>query len=179
MAASTGTKSAGDERAPALREPWADQLATRADIKARQAAKIRELGEALATAGFRTLDRQANALGLSRSTTWTVLRASHKNSGLSAAIINRMLRAPQLPPPVRVKIFEYIKAKTTGSYGHSKTQRQLFAERLAITGVGRLSMGLAAQQKPKDRLRRTVAPVVDADDVIESARARTSYRHSS
>jgi len=53
-----------------------------AEMKARQAAKIRELGHALVDSGFMTLDEQAKALGLARSTTWTILRASHKGSGL-------------------------------------------------------------------------------------------------
>src|SRR5262249_19878861 len=68
-----------------------------AEMKARQAAKMRELGHALVDAGFLTLDEQSKALGVARSTTWTILRASHKGSGLSAAIIKRMLLSPQLP----------------------------------------------------------------------------------
>src|SRR6266436_6295883 len=48
-----------------------------AEMKARQAAKIRELGHALVDAGFLTLDEQSKVLGLARSTTWTILRASH------------------------------------------------------------------------------------------------------
>jgi hypothetical protein len=59
-----------------------------AEMKARQAAKIRELGHALVDSGFMTLDDQSKALGLARSTTWTILRTSHKGSGLSAAISN-------------------------------------------------------------------------------------------
>jgi hypothetical protein len=47
-------------------------------MKARQAAKIRELGHALVDGGFLTLDEQSKVLGLARSTTWTILRASHK-----------------------------------------------------------------------------------------------------
>jgi hypothetical protein len=42
-------------------------------MKARQAAKIRELGHALVDAGFLTLDEQSKAVGLARSTTWTIL----------------------------------------------------------------------------------------------------------
>jgi hypothetical protein len=49
--------------------------------KARQVAKIKELGAALAADGFVTLDEQARALGLSRSTAWAVLKANHKASG--------------------------------------------------------------------------------------------------
>jgi hypothetical protein len=64
------------------------------EMKSRQAAKIRERGQSLIDAGFVTLDQQPEALGLARSTTWTILRASHKGSGLSAAGINRMLLSP-------------------------------------------------------------------------------------
>ena len=46
-----------------------------ADVKARQSSKIRELGEALITAGFVSLDAQARVLGLPRSTAWTILSA--------------------------------------------------------------------------------------------------------
>src|SRR5215471_7103640 len=49
-----------------------------ARMKARQSSKIRELAEALKSAGFLTLDEQAQALGLSRSAASTILRASHK-----------------------------------------------------------------------------------------------------
>src|SRR5437870_3903816 len=65
-----------------------------ARMKARQSSKIRELVEAVKSAGFSTLDEQAKALGLSRSTAWTIRKTSHKASGLSASIINRMLAAP-------------------------------------------------------------------------------------
>src|SRR5262245_50345271 len=90
------------------------------EFKARQSAKIKELGEALIAAGFCMLHQQAKALGLTRSTTLTILKASHKSSGLSAAVINRMLAAPQLPPRVRLKIFEYICEKSAGHYGDNR-----------------------------------------------------------
>jgi hypothetical protein len=101
-------------------------------MKARQAAKIREIGEALAIAGIRTLDERAMALGLSRSTTWTILKGSHKGSGLSATLINRMLAAPRLPPLVRAKILEYIEEKTAGLYGDGQTQLRRFAASLTF-----------------------------------------------
>jgi hypothetical protein len=101
-----------------------------AEMKARQAAKIRELGHALVDAGFLTLDEQSKALGLARSTTWTILRASHKGSGLSAAIIRRMLLSPKLPPFARRKILEYTADKLAGVYGGSRTQRRKFFERV-------------------------------------------------
>jgi hypothetical protein len=116
-------RQAGHERFIAKKEQ-----AVVVEMKARQAAKIRELQHALVSAGFLTLDEQSKALGLARSTTWTILRASHKGSGLSAAIIKRMLLSPQLPPLARRKILEYTTDKLAGAYGGSRTQRLQFFE---------------------------------------------------
>ena len=88
-----------------------------ARMKARQSYKIRELAEALKSAGF---------------TAWTIRRASHKASGLSASIINRMLAAPELPSLARTKILEYVEEKAAGLYGGSRSQRRKFAARLSI-----------------------------------------------
>jgi predicted DNA-binding transcriptional regulator AlpA len=101
------------------------------ELKARQSAKIREVRDALIEAGLLTLDQQAKALGLSRSTTWTILRANHKASGLSASIVNRMLASPQLPPLVRAKVLEYIAERTAGLHGHNKLQLRRFTARLS------------------------------------------------
>jgi hypothetical protein len=103
-----------------------------ARMKARQSSKIRELAEAVKSAGFLTLDEQAIALGLSRSTAWTIRKASHKASGLSASIINRMLAASELPPFARTKILEYVEEKAAGLYGGSRRHRRKFAARLSI-----------------------------------------------
>ena len=99
-------------------------------VKARQASKIREIGDALIALGYLALDEQAKALGLARSTAWTILQANHKSSGLSATVINRMLAAPQLPTLVRA-ILEYIDEKVAGLYGHSKLQLRRFTARRA------------------------------------------------
>jgi hypothetical protein len=103
-----------------------------AEMKARQADKLREIREALIAAGILSLDEQARVLRLPRSTAWTVLQGNHKGSGLSAAIVNRMLAAPRLPPRVRAKILEYVEAKAAGLFGHSKSQRRRFIERLLV-----------------------------------------------
>jgi len=95
-------------------------------MKARQSTKLTGIKEALGTAGIHTLDEQARALGLNRITTWTVLRGNHRNSGLSAASINRILAAPQMPPLVRAKILEYVGEKTARTYGLSAKPRQKF-----------------------------------------------------
>ena len=113
--------------------------------RALQAEKIREVGEALVSSGLVTLDEQAEALGLCRSTTWTILQANHKNSGLSANVINIMLDSPRLPPAVRAKILEYVEQKLAGRYGHGPPQLSRFAGRLqASKHVGR-SKNVAAE----------------------------------
>src|SRR5262245_40267150 len=82
-------------------------------LKDRQCRKIRQLKDALVESGFTALDEQALALGLSRSSTWALLRGTHKASGLSAAIISRMLNSPLLPPLARATIVEYIEEKAS------------------------------------------------------------------
>ena len=100
-------------------------------MKARQAVKIRQLGETLVAAGFRQLDEQARVLGLSRSTTWTILHGNHKNTGLSASVIKRMLAQPRLPALVRRKIREYVDEKSAGMYGHNPMQVRRFIAALS------------------------------------------------
>jgi hypothetical protein len=101
------------------------------ETKSGQCSKIREIGKALRAEGLISLDQQATALGLSRSTAWTILRGDHKSSGLSANVIRRMLAVPKLPPQVRRKILEYVAEKSAGRYGHSEKQLRRFAAKLS------------------------------------------------
>ena len=103
---------------------------SRAAAKAAQRAKITELREALVVAGFHGLDDQAAALGLSRSTAWTVLGGRHKASGLSAFIVKRMLSSPLLPHTARRTLHEYIEQKLAGAYGHGPFSRRMFQVRV-------------------------------------------------
>jgi len=96
-----------------------------------QSKKISEIAEALITVGYLCLDHQASALGLPRSTTWTILQSRHKNSGLSAAVIKRILGQPQLPDPVRRKVLEYVEQKSSGVYGHNPQRVRRFAASLS------------------------------------------------
>ena len=102
-------------------------------MRAMQRSKIREFRQALVK-GVLTLDQQAESLGLGRSTAWTTLRGNHKHSGLSAAIIKRMLSSQQLPPPARKILLEYVEEKLAGAYGHNQTQLRRFRERLGANG---------------------------------------------
>jgi hypothetical protein len=102
---------------------------SKAKLKARQTAKLGEIREALIAEGFSTLDQQAAVLGLSRSTTWTIVKASHKSSGLSPATLARMLASPRLSPRVRARINEYIEEKSAGFYGDNEHCLRRFADR--------------------------------------------------
>ena len=108
---------------------------TVAKMKARQSAKIQEIADALISAGFNTLDQQADILGVCRSTAWTLLKSTHKGSGLSAKVISRMLTVRQLPPLVRRKILEYVEEKASGQYGHSAKLRRKFITALSARHI--------------------------------------------
>ena len=115
--------------APSLQEyGGGDVLAKKKD---RQSRKIRQFRGALVEAGFVTIDAQSKVLGLARSTTWAILKGKYKSSGLSATIVNRILKAPRLPSAVRARIIEYVEEKAAGLYGHNKAQRLRFIARLS------------------------------------------------
>ena len=82
-----------------------------------QATKMREIRDALITAGYLHLDAQARALGLSRSTAWSILQANHKRTAITAAVIKRMLDQPGLPSSVRAKILEHVETKPLKNIG--------------------------------------------------------------
>ena len=105
-------------------------MTSTAHPKARQRAKMREIVEALVAVGYDRLDSQAAALGLSRSTMWTIIKAAHKSSGLSGKTLKRMLSAPGLHPRVRRKILEYIEERNDGHYGSTGNSLRRFNQRL-------------------------------------------------
>ena len=66
------------------------------------------IADALIASGYTSLDQQAKALGLSRSTAWTIVHAKHKVDRLSAKVSARMLQNPRLPPLVRATLQRYL-----------------------------------------------------------------------
>ena len=66
------------------------------------------IADALIASGYTSLDQQARALGLSRSTAWTIVHAKHKVDRLSAKVSARMLKNPGLPPLVRATLQQYL-----------------------------------------------------------------------
>ena len=137
------------------------------NAKARQAAKMREIGEALVAAGYDSLDAQAAALGLPRSTTWTIIKATHKSSGLSGATLKRVLSAPGLHPLVRRKILEYIEEKNNGRYGTTKHCLRRFNQRL---GGGSIKLQLVDPVQSAEQSRFDKSTMVD-DRPLKLARA--------
>ena len=128
--------------------------------RALQVRRIKEIGDALVLAGVSSLDDQACALGLCRSTAWSLLKASHKNSGLSASVVNAILKSPKLPPEVRSKVLEYVEEKISGCYGHRSRQISRFAARLALSKqIARSrSMGFDTTQLPKTAANSPIRP---------------------
>ena len=100
-------------------------------MQARQTCKIEQLREVFFANGRLSVKEQAELLGLCRSTAHAVLQRYYKKSGLSAAIIKRMLACPRLPERARTIILEYIAEKIDGSYGNSRSQRRRFTAALA------------------------------------------------
>jgi hypothetical protein len=90
------------------------------------------ISEALIASGYTSLDEQAEALGLSRSTTWTITKSKHKLGRLSAKTINRILKNPQTPADVRAVVLEYIVRR-------SKTASASFNHRVRTNGGPLLS----------------------------------------
>ena len=101
------------------------------DLKAMQAAKIRELRQELLRVGLMTLDQQAKSLGLGRSTAWAVLKGNHKCSGLSTKVIKRMLASEQLPSSARMVLLDYVANRSAGAYGHNRARLRAFRTEMA------------------------------------------------
>ena len=69
--------------------------------------ELGRISQALISSGYTSLDEQAKALGVHRSTAWMIIKNKHKLGRLSAKTIDRILSNPQTPPPVRTVIRQY------------------------------------------------------------------------
>jgi hypothetical protein len=70
--------------------------------------RLQHISEALITSGYTSLDRQAKALGVHRSTAWTIVNTKHKLDRLSTKTTKRILANPELPPSVRSVMQQYL-----------------------------------------------------------------------
>src|SRR5262245_45948706 len=76
---------------------------------------IEHIADALIASGYTSLDQQAKALGINRSTTWTIVKVKHKRGRLSARTTERILANPDLPGRVRAVIQQYLTERSAPS----------------------------------------------------------------
>ena len=69
---------------------------------------IEQISKALIASGFLTLDAQAKALGVHRSTAWTIIKTKHKLGRLSAKTTQSILANHETPAAVRAVIEKYL-----------------------------------------------------------------------
>jgi hypothetical protein len=84
--------------------------------------KIQDIMEALISSGCNSLDDQARALGLPRSTVWTMRRNSHKLGRLSAKTLERIVANPETPPRVLYSVQKYVREKLDAFQNHGHKQ---------------------------------------------------------
>lgn len=84
------------------------------DVTVRK-TKIHDIAEALISSGYMSLDEQAKALGVHRSTAWTIVRNKHKLGRLSAKTIERIIANPETPPLVLTAVQSYLGEKIGAS----------------------------------------------------------------
>jgi hypothetical protein len=72
------------------------------------ATGLQDISAALIACGYTKLDKQAKALGVRRSTAWTIVTMKHKLGRLSSKTTNRILANPELPLSVRIIVRRYI-----------------------------------------------------------------------
>src|SRR5262245_37662149 len=75
-------------------------------IKSRRKIPIQCIADALIEAGYTSLDEQSKALGLHRSTTWTIVKTKHKLGRLNTTTAQPILANPDTPPSVRAIIHQ-------------------------------------------------------------------------
>ena len=73
-----------------------------------RAIPVQAIAEALVAEGYTSLDKQAKALGLGRSTAWTIIKKKHKLGRLNAKTTQSILANPDTPASVRAVIQQYL-----------------------------------------------------------------------
>ena len=83
-------------------------MSTSGGTSRKYAVKLHHISEALIASGYTTLDDQAKALGVHRSTAWTIVKTKHKLGRLSAKTTKRILANPATPASVRAIVQRYL-----------------------------------------------------------------------
>jgi len=84
---------------------------------------LQQIREALIKSGYSKLDQQAKALGVRRSTAWTIVKAKHKLGRLNAKTTKCILANPDAPPSVRAIIAKYL-AERSEAFRAPQTKKE-------------------------------------------------------
>ena len=115
-------------------------MSTSGGTPSKYTVKLHHISEALIASGYTTLDDQAKALGIHRSTAWTIVKTKHKLGRLSTKTTKRILANPATPASVRAIVQRYLaersgiveylprQSRSTSSYHFADRQR------LSVTG---------------------------------------------
>ena len=77
---------------------------------------LQQIADALIACGYTSLDNQAKALGINRSTTWTIVKTKHKLGRLSTKTTKRILENCETPPSVRDVVRQYVAERSQRAY---------------------------------------------------------------
>ena len=72
------------------------------------AVGLNDISNALIASGYTSLDQQAKALGLNRSTAWTIVKTKHKLGRLNTKTTALILANPETPASVRTVVQQYM-----------------------------------------------------------------------
>ena len=112
--------------------PWGNHMHNnKAPVYSNELGRI---SDALISSGYTSLDDQAKALGLSRSTAWSITKNKHKLGRLSVKTINRILANPQTPQTVRAVLHEYVAQRYAAVYGRKKQRFTASLDMLRTNG---------------------------------------------
>jgi plasmid maintenance system antidote protein VapI len=87
--------------------------------------ELGRISEALISSGYTSLDKQAEALGVHRSTAWVIIKNKHKLGRLSAKTVYRILGNPQTPPAVRTIVQQYMTKRSARKLRLSSSFKEL------------------------------------------------------
>ena len=80
------------------------------------AVGLRQISDTLIACGYTKLDDQAKALGVSRSTAWTIVKTKHKLDRLNNKTITRILANSETPQVVRAVVQQYLSEKVAVAF---------------------------------------------------------------
>ena len=118
---------------PDAGSPWDDHMHNNNKVLV-YSGELGRIADALISSGYTSLDDQAKALGLGRSTAWTIAKNKHKLGRLSAKTINRILANPQTPPAVRAVLHEYVAQRYAAVHGSRKRRLTVSLDMLRTKG---------------------------------------------